>query len=171
MDPINIFQHLTYWEVARAHLYILFRTWRIWPFLLLPAFVLLIVPLTIITAPNDPATYRTIMDLLTPFSVVCIIYLCILLLPTTINFFAQPNLYRNLTYEFNHWGVHTTGKGFEHSKPWREFYRYKESRNFFFLYQSKKSALAFPKRVFPTEFELEDFRALLGEYCPDPSRR
>jgi len=70
----------------------------------------------------------------------------------------KPSLVRNITYEFNHWGMVKKGIGIDYSNPWRSFTKLRETKYFLLLYISENDAHIIQKRMFPTNAELETFK-------------
>lgn len=70
----------------------------------------------------------------------------------------KPSLVRNITYEFNHWGMVKKGGGIEYSRPWRSFEKLRETKYILLLYISENDAHIIQKRMFPTHAELETFK-------------
>ncbi len=78
-------------------------------------------------------------------------------------YLARPHLFRNVSYDFTHWGVTRNGKGTEFSKPWREFTGYRETNAFFLLYVGTTDFHFIQKRMLTGPEETDLFRDLLKE--------
>jgi hypothetical protein len=78
---------------------------------------------------------------------------------------SRPHLFKNVSYEFTHWGVTRHGEKTEFSKPRREITKIKETKAFFLFYAGIDMH-TIPKRVFGTQEELDEFRQFLKNYYP-----
>ena len=76
---------------------------------------------------------------------------------------SKPYLFKNVSYNFTHWGIVRHGERTEFSKPWREISKFKETKSFFLLYIQKTDFHIIQKRMFNDANELNDFRILLKE--------
>ena len=93
-----------------------------------------------------------------------VIYMLLLLLPTIYIWFAHPVRFKNVTYTFTHWGMTKTGSGYEYTRPWRGFLKYKETSTFILLFISDNDAHFLQKKMFANKDELNNFRKMLQEH-------
>jgi len=77
---------------------------------------------------------------------------------------ARPQLYKNNTLRFTHWGMEKTGKGFEVTLPWSKFIKFRETNNFILLYTTEKDAEVIQKRMFRDASQLDEFKNFISEY-------
>ncbi len=75
----------------------------------------------------------------------------------------KPNYFKNINYEFTHWGMFKKGIGFEYSSPWSKILKMKETKSFFLLYVSENDAHIVQKRMFKNEEEINNFKSLVIE--------
>jgi hypothetical protein len=77
--------------------------------------------------------------------------ICLLLL------ISKPNNFKNIVFEFNHWGMTKRGTNTEFTRPWRGFEKLKETKSFIFLYISENDAHTIQKRMFSSTDEMNAF--------------
>ncbi len=70
---------------------------------------------------------------------------------------------REQVFTFSDDGAEVLGAGGEAKFPWSAWVKYRETRNFFMLYPSKKAVHVLPKRALGSEQDLVDFRNLLKQ--------
>jgi uncharacterized membrane protein YvlD (DUF360 family) len=73
----------------------------------------------------------------------------------------RSQMFRNVTFEFTHWGVIKSGKGFEFSAQWEKFLTFKETYHFIYLYVSAHEAHIIKKNAFANGDELNGFLQML----------
>jgi YcxB-like protein len=71
---------------------------------------------------------------------------------------TKPSLVKNITFEFNHWGMIKNTRDNEYSTPWRGFIKFRETKRFFLLYVTENDAHIIQKRMFSDPGERENFR-------------
>jgi len=75
----------------------------------------------------------------------------------------KPKLFSKTTLIFTHWGMEKTGEIINYSTPWSKFIKYKETKNYIFLYISDKESHVVQKRMFKESEELEHFKNFISE--------
>jgi len=107
---------------------------------------------------TDEKWYVTVLQVITPllFPVIFLFagtfILCVLMMV------IKPNNFKNIIYEFTHWGMFKKGKGIEYSRSWRDFIKLKETKSFIFLYTTENDAHVIQKRMFRDTDEMENFK-------------
>jgi hypothetical protein len=93
-------------------------------------------------------------------------YPLVILISTIIRYFSMRKRLQNMLYEFDANGMKISNSNGELTKPWRTIKRWKETRNYFLIYQSRQSAFPLLKREFGTDEQIAEFREFLTQYCP-----
>lgn len=73
---------------------------------------------------------------------------------------SNKNLHKPITYEFTDNGIELSGEDISSRYLWENVYQVRESKNMFYIYQSKAIANLLPKRYFSAE-EIVEFRDLV----------
>ena len=76
---------------------------------------------------------------------------------------SKSYLFKNVSYDFTHWGVVRHGERTDFSKPWRDITKFKETKAFFVLYTGKSDFHIVQKRMLKDLDSLNDFRKLLQQ--------
>ena len=157
-DSFTIRQDLSFKEYLRSNLYFFFVSRRL-------RFYGLV--LTAVSAyGSGSVTASKKIDLTAIVSVFVPILLMAAVLALGIYFVslylyrAKPYLFKEVSYEFTHWGIVRHGERTQFSKQWREITKVRESKNFFLFYAGM-DAHTIPKRVFSSPGELDAFRQFL----------
>jgi len=161
-DTVTINQSLSVGEVISASFFIFPRLRIIRRFLL---YILILAigsaVLGALTTSNNTGGLPTLIALLLPIILLPIVFFAFILIISVLVYAARPYIYKNVRFQFNHWGVVKTSDRFEISKPWREFTQYAESKSFFILFISASGGHIIAKRAFHSDEEMEQFRNLL----------
>ena len=154
---------MTLRELVQASLYIGLKSKIIKRFFLffIPLAALCIV-LGFVTT-KDLFYWQAALQVLIPFVVMAAIFFIFILVVNALVLLIKPDNFRNVVYQFTHWGMTRSAKGFDFSRPWRDFTKFKETPSFFFLYISANDAHIIQKRMFGNEIELEEFRDLIKD--------
>lgn len=73
---------------------------------------------------------------------------------------SNKNLHKPITYEFTYEGIELNSDDLHSNFPWENVHKVKESKNLFYIYQSKVLANIVPKRFFSPQ-EMLEFRELV----------
>ena len=73
-------------------------------------------------------------------------------------FKSKPSIFKNVSYEFTHWGIIRHADKLEFSRPWRDITDMKETKAFFLLYVGKTDFHIIQKRLIGDSIK---FRLLL----------
>lgn len=76
---------------------------------------------------------------------------------------VKSNLFKNVTYTFNNWGMIKSGKNVEFKRPWDKFIKWRETRSFFLLYTSESDAHVILKGPLHQN-ELEEVRQIIEKH-------
>jgi len=76
---------------------------------------------------------------------------------------TRPWLFKNVSYEYTHWGITGNGEKTEFSKPWREITGMKETKSYFIFYVGQRDLHFLQKKMFADAAELTDFRNFVNE--------
>ena len=134
-DTIAIPQRLSYKEFLYAMLYVFVSSRRIRMFFLLMIIIMSSSQLLgYLTAPKYDFGLASVF--LIAKVMVCMMLggLTFVTILTFIVYRMQSHLFKNVSYEFSHWGITRDGEGTVFAKPWRDITRYKESKRFFVIY-------------------------------------
>jgi hypothetical protein len=115
-----------------------------------------------VTTSKGP-TLVSVITLIVPLVVILSLYAGFLLFACFYFYRTKPYLFKNVTLEFTHWGMVRSGEMVSFSKPWREIAKFKETRDFFFLYTGGIDVQFVQKRMFRDLFETEQFKDMLKE--------
>lgn len=74
----------------------------------------------------------------------------------------KPQLFKDINYRFNHWGMEKSFNNTNVSIPWRNFQKYSESKNFIYLFVNDNHSYIIQKRMFNGSDELKNFRNFLA---------
>lgn len=75
----------------------------------------------------------------------------------------KSDIFKNVTYDFTHWGIIRNAVQSQFSKPWRDLTEVKESKEFFILYFSNTDYHLIQKRMIGDKKEVGRLRTLLIE--------
>jgi hypothetical protein len=84
----------------------------------------------------------------------------------TRNFKQRKDLQREVSFGLSDSGIEMATTDFHGVKSWGDYLRWKEGKKVFLLYLSDNMYQVVPKRFFPSEAEISDFRALLKRMVP-----
>lgn len=162
-QTFNIPVDLTLKESLDSTFYIYRSSKRVRRYLLL-FLIIMIISQTLgwIVSPG-PLTITSVLTILVPMVFMGLFVSLFIAVFSTYIYKSRPYLFRNVNYEFTHWGVTRYGEKTSFSKPWREITRYRESKNFFILYVDKMDFHVIQKRMFQDPFEEANFRDMLKE--------
>jgi hypothetical protein len=160
-NSFTIKQDLSLKEFFNAFLYIFFTS-RIFKRLLLFMSIIsgLGIILDFLTDSKKPLFVNIALSLL-PLIFLFSFFFVFGFLATLFIYKTKTKLFKNVTYEFTHWGVMMSTEGADFSKPWREFIKIRESRLFFLLYISANDAYIIKKGIFENNEEIKNFRDFL----------
>jgi len=156
-DTFTIDHDLNYREYLRVIIYLVIRMKIMKKIFLLSFFGFLAIAIFILalyTAKNHDWSVIVFQVIITPVMPVLSLSVFLFFFSTLFYLF-RPRLFRNITYRFTHWGMEKTGKGFEYSRPWRNFSEFRETKSFFLLYISPGNAHIIQKRMFKNTGEAE----------------
>lgn len=161
-DSFVIEQNLTFREffLSSFNYYIAKKVLKMFLLILL-AFSVLEVFLGIITINN--LSFPVLVGTFAPIVVIVFLLITLTFLVCFFTYKSKPYLFQNVSYEFTHWGVVRNGEKTDFSKPWRDFEKFKETKEFFLLYIANTDFHIIQKRMFKDFDEMERFRALLTE--------
>lgn len=173
-DSFIIRQHMSVFEYYAAAMYLGVRSkrWRYFYYYIIGMAAILTV-VNFFALHDQPV--QIAVNVLLLLSAPIIFFAVFGLLISWLLLLFKPSLARNITYEFNHWGLikktqaaehsaeYSAEHSAEHSSPWRSILKWKETKQFIFLYVTKDVAHVIQKRMFTGADELDDFRRLLSE--------
>jgi len=77
-------------------------------------------------------------------------------------YYRNPRLFGIRTVTFDDEGVKSDSEIGHTEKPWSTFERFKETKNLFLSFQTKDAISIVPKRAFPTQEAITEFRSVLA---------
>ncbi|HTE12642.1 MAG TPA: YcxB family protein [Chitinophagaceae bacterium] len=162
-DSYNIKQELTIWDFFKCslHAYIVSRPVRRL-FLFVFIISVLSVILGVLTIDNGFSIFSVIYSFL-PVIVLLLFFIVFGILVCFFIYKTKPWLFRNVLYDFTHWGIVRHGEKTDFSKPWRDITRFKETKDFFIFYVGSVDLHVIQKRMFTDEGELKGFRLFLKD--------
>ncbi len=98
-----------------------------------------------------------------PIIFLSLLFLFALFVNCVIAYNSKPYLFKNITYDFTHWGITKTGEKTDFAKPWRDVIRLKESKSFFLIYSNDIDAIVIQKRMFEDFDEINNFKNFIVE--------
>ncbi|HTQ66474.1 MAG TPA: YcxB family protein [Puia sp.] len=162
-DSFTISQYMTLRELVQASLYIGLRSKIIKRyFLFFSVLALACVVFGFITA-GRYFYWQSILQILIPFVVMAALFFIFIVVVNALILLIKPDNFRNVVYQFTQWGMTRSAKGFDSSRPWGDFIKFRETASFFFLYISANDAHIIQKRMIGDEEEIEEFRNLIKD--------
>lgn len=162
-DSFTIDQHITLKEFINFTLYSYVHSRRIKSFflliLLLDLVALVFGLLTGLTNFNS----EVVFNMLTPLILLPVLLVIFAVLVSLLIYTSRPYLFKNVSYDFTHWGIIRNGEKTEFSKPWREITRYKETKSYFIFYIGNADVHFVQKKMFNDANELADFAFFLKD--------
>ena len=162
-ESFTVRQDLAFSEFLSSTLYYYFSG------RLLQRFLLLVFGLTLLSTFLGLATTSKEFDPASVFYSLVPVGI-LLLLVVVFTFFICLYIYQNkgylfkdISYDFTHWGITRHGEHTEFSKPWRDITRVKETKAFFLFYIGNKDFHIIQKRMLAGTEELIAFRQLIQE--------
>jgi hypothetical protein len=162
MTSFSTLQSLSFWEFVRVSFYITIRA-RWWSMLVL--IVVIVLANSIATTPVTSSA-DFLLILIPTIIIIFLGYPLVILISTSIRYFSMRKRLQNMLYEFDAAGMKISNSNGELSKPWRTIRRWKETRNYFLIYQSRQSAFPLLKKEFGTDEQIAEFREFLTQHCP-----
>jgi len=164
-NTFTIKQELTFLELYKAsfHLFIKAKAFRRMMLIVYVPIILLSLSGLILSFTNSYVNAGSVFSFISLLFAPGIVYLIIILMSATYIYLARKEHVKNVTYTFNHWGMIKTGNGYEFTRPWRSFLKYKETSSFLFLYIGDFDAHFIQKRMFSNDDELNDFKKILTQ--------
>jgi YcxB-like protein len=113
---------------------------------------------------NSTIWYIFIFRLLFLPSFLALFFFVFIFLAAVLMMKLKPDHFRNVTYRFTHWGMEKTGKGINLTKPWSEFIKFRETKNFILLYITNDDAHIIQKKMLNSNEELESFKQFISQH-------
>jgi hypothetical protein len=159
-------QKLSLWDYYRVSIYVTVRSKRIsWLFYVLPAVGILNLCINLLASTKkDSPLWVMVLQSLLPILVFLVFLFGVSLIICIIIKLLKPGIFKNMTYQFTHWGLYTKSDLVDDSVPWRNLVKVKETKSFIFLYFSKEAAHVIQKKMFRHVDELEHFRNFMNAH-------
>ena len=159
-------QKLSLWDYYRASLYLGIRNKRLRRLLYFIAIIgvlNLVLTLGLNTKPNN-TTLIPVFQVLLPFLILVLFFFAGTFIICGLIKLLRPGIFKNMTYQFTHWGMYKKSDTIDHSIPWRNIIKVKETGSFIFLYISKDDAHVIQKKKFRHADELQSFKSFIDKY-------
>jgi len=147
---------------AMFRAYLISRRARIALFMIIGVMVFSDITLWTTTAKKPDLSFSFIASGV-PLIVILLVYAGFGLFACFYFYAAKPYLFRNVTYQFTHWGMEKEGEMVHTSNAWREITKFKESKNYFFIYTGGIDVHFIQKRMFTDFLQVDQFRDMLKE--------
>lgn len=163
-NTITVPQRLTYKEFLSAMLYVFASSRRARRFLLFLFIAFCSINLlSFITNPTRLLGIGDLENMLMVLGSMPVGGIVFIIIGTFLIYQTRPELFSNVSYHFSHWGVIGELKGGGFSKPWREIYRFKETKQFFLLYITALDVHIIQKKMIGDVERINIFRSMLEE--------
>ncbi len=162
-NSFRINQDLTFQEFLSGTLYFClsskpFKTF----FSLIIAFNVLTVLVQLAANPNSLSSDLFFTQVI-PVLAILLFLLLLVFVFCIFTYKSKSDIFKNVTYEFTHWGIIRNAVQYQFSKPWRDLTKFKESKAFFVLYFSDTDFHLIQKKMFDDKKEVDRFRTMLIE--------
>jgi len=122
-------QKLSLWDFYRASLYLGIRNKRLRRLLYFIAIIgvlNLVLTLGLNTKPNN-TTLIPVFQVLLPFLILVLFFFAGTFIICGLIKLLRPGIFKNMTYQFTHWGMYKKSDTIDHSIPWRNIIKVKET--------------------------------------------
>jgi len=163
-NTIVVLQELTYKEFLSAILQVFARSRRLRAYLLI--FIGMITSSQLLGYLTAPHYSFGLIDLFKMLLIPALMVMGLVIVLTVISYIlyrSKPHMFRDVSYEFTHWGVTRYGEEANFSKPWREIKRFKETKQFFLFYIGPVDVHIIQKKLIGDETWINAFRTMLQE--------
>lgn len=167
-DTFIVNQHLTFGEICRIFVYTIARIRRLRVVFLLPFCMVFVLNIILFLLDKNMISLSSVI--LQPF-IVLLFMSAIILVPVFVYYaflyLLKPHQFKNITYQFTHWGMEKNGVGIDFSRQWSKFLKFRETKHFILLYLTVNDAHIIQKRMFESDEQIRYFISFVSERLPE----
>ena len=162
-SSLRVSQNLTFQEFFSGTLYFCFSSQLVKrAALLILAFNALSILVELEANPNS-LTSDSLFTQVIPIIAMLLLLVLLVLVFCIFTYTNKSDIFKNVSYDFTHWGIIRNAVQSQFSKPWRDLTKVKESKGFFILYFSSIDYHLIQKRMIGDKREVDRFRTVLIE--------
>lgn len=134
MQEITITQSLTAFDVYKASIISALGNKRLKVILYLVPSIVVITSLPSIILSTGNERWKGILSMLMGLAFLVVFFYGITFILSLLLVKFKSDLFKNISYSFNNWGMIRKGKSTELQRPWDKFIKWKETNSFIFLF-------------------------------------